>query len=374
MRIGIMLRAVDEKFGVGMFTRNLTEALLGLDGRNEYVLLYRRPEQLGRFAGRPHVAERIVRASSKLLWDQIAVRRAAREERLDVLLHTKFTVPLCAPCPTAMIAHGASWFVRPELYPRTDVLAIRATMPLYCRRATAILSNSALTTRDYIRLLSVPPEKIHTIHGAADPRFRRVEDPAALDAVRRRYDLPERFFLTVGRYDPRKNVATLFHAYKRCREARDTRLVIVGQGSERYRDELGIESAGFGADVRFPGYVDQADLPAFYSMATAFLFPSVYEEFGIPLCEAMACGCPIVAANTGAIPEITAGAALLVDPFDDVEIAAAIDQVSGDPALRSRLIQMGLRRARTFTWERSARTTLSVLERIAARTRPNGAT
>jgi glycosyltransferase involved in cell wall biosynthesis len=361
MRIGVMLRAIDEKFGVGMFTRNLTAAILRQDDRNEYVLFYRRPEHLGQFAGLAHVRERVVPAPCKLAWDQVAIPRAARAERLEVLLHTKFTVPLAAPCPTAMIAHGASWFVRPELYSRSDVLAIRATMPLYCRRAAAILANSELTRADYIRLLGVPAAKVHTVLGAPDPRFQRIEDPQVLESVRRRYGLAARFFLTVGRYDPRKNVATLFRAYTRLREAHRTSLVIVGQGSERYRSELDIQAAGFGADVIFPGYVDQADLPAIYSLARAFLFPSVYEEFGIPLCEAMACGCPIVAANTGAIPEITAGAALLIDPFDDAQMAAAIDRLTGDPALASSLARAGLRRARDFSWDKSARRTLAVL-------------
>jgi glycosyltransferase involved in cell wall biosynthesis len=366
VRVGVMLRPINEKFGIGMFTRNLVSALLERDRVNEYVLFYRAAEDIGRFAPGPNVREEVVKAPSKALWDQVAIPAAAARAGVDVIFHTKFTVPFTTRARTVMIAHGASWFTHPELYPRHDVLYIRALMPLYCRRADAILSNSQLTTDDFQRILGVPETKLHTIWAAADTLFRPVTDAAALQAVRDRYRLPARFLLTVGRYDPRKNVETLIDAFARS-GARENgvRLVIVGQGSEQYRSVCRLAERGLDESVVFTGYVPQTDLPAIYSMAEAFLFPSVYEEFGIPLCEAMACGCPIVASNTGAIPEITAGAAVLESPFDAAAMARGIDRILNDASFRQGLVARGSRRSAEFTWDRCAATTQAVLEGVA---------
>lgn len=171
--------------------------------------------------------------------------------------------------------------------------------------------------------------------------------------------------LTVGRYDPRKNVETLIEAFARssARE-RGVQMVIVGRGSERYGVECRIAERGLADAIQFPGYVEQADLPAIYSLAEAFLFPSVYEEFGIPLCEAMGCGCPIVASNTGAIPEITGGIGILEDPFDAPALARGIDRLLTDAPFRAELITRGRQRAEYYTYERCAVETLAVLETL----------
>jgi glycosyltransferase involved in cell wall biosynthesis len=366
MRIGVMMRAADEKFGIGTFSKNIVAALLERDRENEYVLFHGSEAGAGRFAGRPNVREQVVRAPGKAWWDQVAVPIAAARAGVDVLYHTKFTVPFLARCKTVMVAHGMSWFTHPELYKnKLDLFYIRVMMPLYCRRADAILSNSQLTTEDYARILKVPRWKLHTVPYAADGRFRRVTDAVALAAVRARYQLPERFMLTVGRYDPRKNVETLIEAFARssARE-RGVQLVIVGRGSERYGVECRIAERGLADVIRFPGYVEQTDLPAFYSLAEAFLFPSVYEEFGIPLCEAMGCGCPIVASNTGAIPEITGGIGVLEDPFDAPAMARGIDRLLTDAAFRDDLVARGRERAEFYTYERCAAETLAVLEAV----------
>src|SRR5262249_17440417 len=158
------------------FTRNLVGAMLDRDADNEYVLFYRSASECGRYGGRANVREEVVPARSKALWDQAAIPVAAARAGVDVLFHTKFTVPFLTRRKTAMIAHGASWFTHPELYPKHDVMYIRAMMPLYCRRANAILSNSNLTTDDFARILRVPRSKLHTIYAAADARFRPVRD------------------------------------------------------------------------------------------------------------------------------------------------------------------------------------------------------
>ena len=364
MRIGVMLRTMDERQGIGVYTRNLVDELLRQDTRNEYVLYYRNPAHLGRYAAPPRVTERLLTAPNKAIWDQVRIPRATRGDRLDVIFHTKFTVPFLTRCRTVMMLHGASWFVHPELYGRADIAYIRAFMPLYCRKATRIIANSELTRQDFIRILRVPPEKIRTVRLGMNAAFRPVRDGAVLEEARRRFNLPPQFILSVIKYDPRKNFANLIAAFRILRQRAPVKLVVTGIGCDRYVAEHGLDRDGTAADVSFLGWVDQKDLPALYSMATCLFFPSVYEEFGLPTCEAMACGCPVVVSNTGALPEIAGDAGVLVDPFDPAGMAAALETVVTDSARRAGLSARALARAELFSWARCARETLAVLNEV----------
>jgi glycosyltransferase involved in cell wall biosynthesis len=362
MRVGVMLRAFEDRQGIGIYTQNLMDHLLPLDRRNEYVLFYRNPALVGRYARFPNVAERALAAPNKALWDQVRMPLAARRERLDLIFHTKFTVPLLTRRKTVMTVHGASWFVRPELYGnKLDLAYIRAVMPLYCRKADFIIANSDLTTRDFIRILKVPPAKIRTVRLGTNEAFRPVADPALLDAARREYSLPEHFILSVIRRDPRKNFANLIAAFRLLRGRIPCKLVVAGLGVEKYREEYGLDADGTAADVTFLGWVEPDRLPALYTLARCLFFPSVYEEFGIPVCEAMACGCPPVVSSTGALPEVAGDAGLIVDPFDPPRMAEALQRVCADDALHRDLAARCLARAREFTWERCARETLDIL-------------
>ena len=364
MRIGVMLRAIEERQGIGIYSRNLLEELLELDRRNEYVLFYRRADRLGTFAGRARVAERHVRAPGKLLWDQVAIPLAARREKVDLIFHTKFTVPFLTRRPTVMTIHGASWFVHPELYGRVDVAYIRAVMPLYCRKADFIISNSDLTTNDFKRIVGVPDGKIRTVRLGRNPAFRPIDDAAVLEAARKRYGLPECFILSVIKYDPRKNFENLIAAFRILRKRTACKLVVVGIGCERYREEYGLDADGTAGDVAFLGWVEQSDLPALYNLARCLFFPSVYEEFGIPTCEAMGCGGPPVVSRTGAPPEIAGDAGLLVDQFNPAEMADALERIWTDDALRERLSRASLQRAADYTWRRCAEETLEILDKV----------
>jgi glycosyltransferase involved in cell wall biosynthesis len=365
MRIGIMLRAMDEKQGTGIYTQNLTNQLLPMDRQNEYVLFYKNPEFLGRYSHLPNVKEKVVSAPNKMLWDQFAIPAEARKEHLDLIFHTKFTVPFFTTRKTVMTIHGASWFVRPDLYPnKLDLAYIKAVMPLYCRKASFIVSNSELTTNDFIRILKVPPRKIRTVRLGTNENFKVITDRAELDAARRHYNLPEKFILSVIRYDARKNFKNLIAAFRLLRKRVPCKLVVTGIGCEKYREEYSLDSDGTSNDVQFLGWVDQKTLPALYNLARCKFFPSVYEEFGIPVAEAMACGCPSVVSNTGALPEVAGNTGLVVDPFNPEEMANALERIYTDDALRADLSSRCLQLAKYFTWERCARETLDVLNRV----------
>jgi len=361
-----MLRAIDERQGIGIYTQNLMDRLLEMDPVNEYVLFYRNPEFLGRYARFPNVKEIHLAAGGKMVWDQVKIPQAARREMVDLIFHPKFTVPFFTRRKTIMTIHGASWFVRPDLYPnKLDLAYIRATMPLYCRKADFIIANSDLTRNDFIRILKVPPEKIRTVRLGTSERFRRIDDVAELEAARQKYQLPVKFILSVIKYDPRKNFKNLIAAFRLLRKRIPCKLVVTGIGCEKYIEEYGLKEDGTVDDMRFLGWVDQSDLPALYNLATCHFFPSVYEEFGIPACEAMACGCPPVVSSTGALPEIVGDAGMIVDPFNPPVMADALEKIYTQSATRDELSRRSLERAREFTWERCARETLDALNHMA---------
>jgi len=357
-----MLRSMDENQGIGIYTRNVIPKLLRLDGANDYVLIYRDSAHVGRFAQFANATEVVLRLPTKLLWDQVGVPWLARERGIDLIFNTKFTVPLHTGCRTIMMLHGSDWFTHPEHYHPLDIAYIRRFMPRYCKAADHLISNSELTTNDFVELLGVPREKITTIHLAANECFAPVLDEKVKERVRRRYGLPQRFMLSVTKYFPGKNVPTLIRAFDRVALARSAgiQLVLFGQGVERYLDDLGLRGTELADCILTPGWVSQEDLPAIYSMAELFAFPSRYESFGIPVLEAMACGCPVVTSNDGAMPEIASGAAELVDPYDVDSVANGIARLLEDRAWRRELVQRGLARARQFSWEEHARRTIEV--------------
>lgn len=390
IRIGLMLRAIDDVDGQGIYIRKLCDALFEVDPQNEYVAFYNHERQTGRYRDRANVREVVVPgSSSKLLWDQVLVPLAARREGIEVLFHHKFSIPLLSFCPGVVQQRGTEYWSHPEFYTgwsgQADRLYNRLMIPLYCRRAARVLTNSDTLGDELVRYIGVPRSKLRTVYASADESFRPVTDPEMLARVRERYALPaEPFLLMVVKghqvlgqasdktLNPRKNIAVTLEAYGRMRrEAMQSgagavpSLVILGLGiTERLEPEMIAEHADPAA-VYTPGFFELADMPAAYSMARALVFPSRYESFGLPIVEAMACGCPVVTSTTSACPEVAGDAALLVDP-DDVEgLASAMGRISLDDALAEELRRRGFQRAATFSWTNSALTLLSELRTAA---------
>lgn len=377
-----MLRAVDEYDGAGVYIRKVLDALLEMDGHNQYVLLYAKKSQRGRYGQFPNVRELVVRAPGKLLWDQVAVPAVAWRERLDVLFHHKFSIPAVAPCPTVVQQRGTEYWTFPEYYPRWGDRLNRhynmVSIPLFCRRAARVLTNSDSLALELEQIARVPREKMATVYAAADQRFTRITHPRELARVRTRHGLPdEPFFLMVvkgyARIEyagqalcPRKNVEGTLAAYARVRRAEPNAppLVILGAGVKGrltpavLQERFGVEHQS----VVLAGLIPHEDMPAVYSSARALLFPSYYESFGIPLVEAMACGCPVITSSAPACPEVVGDAALVVDPDDVDGLAEAMLRVAREPGLVEDLRTRGLARARQFSWHDSARRLLAELE------------
>lgn len=380
MRIGIMVRAVDEKGGVGVYTRNVTQELLNLDRGHTYVLYYRTAAQMGSFFHVGSVTERLLPVQNKVAWDQVAMPRACRDDGLDVVFHPKFTVPMLAPCPAVMVLHGAGWFLpgAERYWSRWELAYVRRVMPMYCRKAAAILSVSEQTTEVFNRVLNLPEGKVRTVYFAPARQFRPVSDPGVLQAARERYNLPPRFVLTLSKAagGARKNFGRLLEAYRIYHgSVPDPHpLVVGGRGCERFRVDYGIPAEGYGRDVLFPGWIDQVDLPAVYSLADGFVYPSNQEAFPIPITEAMACGTPIITSQASGLKELAGDAALFVDPTKGEDIAETLRRLLSQPDLLTELSRKGLARSQDFSWDRCARETLDILEQVGAARSPAGRT
>lgn len=367
-----MLRSIDEKGGVGVYTRNIVKELLQLDSKNEYVLFYANPANIGLFSHHANVTERCIKGANKAYWDQVAISRASRQEKIDVLFHPKFTVPLLAPCKTVMTVHGADWLIpeQAQYYTWADVQYMKLMLPLYFRKCSAVISVSQETTDNFNRILKLPQDKVHTIYFAPARHFKRITDAETLRSVKAKYDLPDQFILTLTKRkgDGRKNLGQVFKAYAHYHQRAEHphKLVIGGKDCHLFRDEYAIPRNGYGQDILFPDWIDQADMPAVFSLASLYLYPSNLEAFPIPLTEAMPCGTPILTSNINGLREIAGDAALLMDPDDTESIADGITRILSDSKLREQLSCKGLERSSLFSWDRCARETLAVLEKVAS--------
>jgi len=361
VRIGLEVCAVTEpRTGVGHYVGATVAALLA-HREHEYLLYADRPlrPELGRLPA-PIVPRHS--PAGRWIWMQTTLPRALRRSRPDVCHFTNALAPLRPAVPYAMTIHD----VWPILHARGHPLGRRAwwrvAVPRLAGLAGAVLTPSEASRGDVLRTLPVEPERVHVVPGAPAPGLARVRDEAQLAAVRERYRLPPAFVVHVGALEPRKNLPRLIAAMRRVRRLGDVhRLVLVGPRGWRAPRSLvaEIERARRAGEVHVCGYVPARDLAAILTLATALAYPSLYEGFGLPPLEAMACGTPVVAGDRGAVREVCGDAALLVDPDDEAALASALAAVLSEPRLREELARRGRERAASFSWARSAELTLA---------------
>jgi glycosyltransferase involved in cell wall biosynthesis len=287
--------------------------------------------------------------------------RAARRERVDGL-HVQYTAPLGYRGPLVVTVHDLSFLHVPESLPLTLRVALRALVPWSLNRAARVITDSEFCRRDIVARYGIHPGKVVVISLAADVRFRR-QMPEDVLSTLRPYGLQPGFFLSLGRLNRRKNLERLLEAYARARATRgvDVPLVIGGKQDHGFQEVLRRSNpTGERSHVRFVGFIPDASLSAFYSAAVCLVYPSLFEGFGLPVLEAMACGTPVVASSRSALPELVGDAGLLVDPENVEALAQAMARILADRDLREDLGQRGLARSGQFSWAETARQTLSV--------------
>jgi glycosyltransferase involved in cell wall biosynthesis len=364
--------AVHGRAGLGRYAESLARRLVA-DHPDRFALFFNQVGGAGPLPGLEGVPARSVRAGYKpwrlAIWlGQLASLGFDRMLPDAELYHaTEHLLMPLRHVPTVLTVHDLIFRLFPRHHKRLNYWYLNAAMPLFCRRASAILAVSQATKNDLVRLYGLNPEKISVVHEAAAPHFAPAS-PDHIARVRSRYQLPDPYLLHVGTIEPRKNLVRLLEASHRLRKAgEDVRLVVVGSKGWLYEgffqrlEELELADA-----VALPGYVPDADLPALYSGARLVVVPSLYEGFGLPVLEAMACGAPVVCSNVSSLPEVGGDAARYFDPTDVAGMADQILTLWRDPAMRQAMRQAGLARAAQFSWERAAQETLAIYRRTAA--------
>ena len=376
MRIAIDATSVPrQRAGAGTYICNLVEALAQVDRENTYFVFAKRETFAGRSLERDGFQLVPVRFSSRLarmLWEQAMLPLHLRRLGVDVLHSPHYTTPLASAGWRRVVTfHDVTFFLLPHRYPVLRRLYFQGASRAGARLADLAIAVSETVKGDLVRHLGLPAERVRAVPLAPGPGFQPLEDSARMEAVRDRYELPPRFILNVGTLEPGKNQATLVRAFHRLkRQGLELGLVIAGQKGWMYENLFRlVDGLGLRDDVRFVGHLPEDDLAAVYNMADLFVFPSLYEGFGLPPLEAMACGLPVVASRAPALVEVLDGAALLVDALDASALAEASARALRDKRLRSRLRRQGLERASQFSWQRTARGTVAAYEAALSSTR-----
>lgn len=367
MRVGIDGRVLmGRKTGDRTYALGLLRGLLDLDGRPRIVVMLNREPDASVRETLPGVEFAVRERPGGYLWTLMALPRLAAETRID-LLHVQYMTPFTAPCPAITTIHDVSFRLHPEWFPLRHRVVMNTFIPRSIRAAAAVIAPSEATAADIRREYACSSAKTHVTPYAAPPEFSGRPPEDAMRSCLDGLGIERPYMLYVGNLQPRKNVARLLRAFAQARTDAGFahRLVIVGQAGwhcgQELRELRRAEAAGHALHA---GYVDDESLPAFYAGADAFLFPSLMEGFGLPVLEAMAMGTPVLTSNTSSLPEVAGGAALLVPPHDEHEIAEGISALASDQRLRSRLREAGLARAAQFSWRRTAEATVEVYRTV----------
>lgn len=347
--------------GTENYARRLIEALLAAGGGRRFRLYFREAPPAGLFrVNPPDVEQRVI--PFPRLWTHVRLSyELLRRPRPDVLFVPAHVLPLAHPLPTVVTVHDLGYRYFPDAHPMAQRLYLDWSTRFSARGATRVIADSQATRADLSRFYGIAAEKITVVYPGRDETLA----DADRGRVREHYGLPAEYLLHVGTLQPRKNLVRLIEAAAALRAHRPgLELVLAGRPGWKAGPILARarEQQGF---VRTLDYVPQADLAGLYSGAQAFVFPSLYEGFGFPVLEAMACGTPVVCSNTSSLPEVVGEAALMVAPTDTQALAAAVGRVLDDPSLRAALVAKGLAQAQRFSWARAAAETMQVLERAA---------
>ena len=353
--------------GVGYYTEHLLHHLAPNVGAGDLVVVSNRLPDLTRPLP-PGVTVASAGASLvRMVWMQTMAPRLIRRAGADIAHFTNGMMPLVSAVPSVVTIHDMSLALYPETHPKRRLILNWPLVRQAAHRAAAIITGSHSAKQDIVRVCEIDPDRVHVVHLAAAPIFQPVTDQQQLAVLRHRHRLPERFVLCVGAIEPRKNLPRLFEAFAARKRSGELPHDLVCVGPYGWlSSDLGerIKNLGIKDAVHFTGYVPIDDLPGLYSLAEMFVYLSLYEGFGLPALEAMACGTPVIVGHSGSVAEVTGGAAELVDPLDVDAIGTALVKLGNDPVLRCDLGDRGMRKAAEYSWDRAARETLAVYRTV----------
>jgi glycosyltransferase involved in cell wall biosynthesis len=370
MHIGIDAHAIGARQGGNeTYIRNLVKALAEIDERNRYTLYLANAcaaeEWRDGFVKRHANFEiRSLPPPTPLVRVPVALAFELRLRPVD-LLHVQYTAPPFCPVPVIATIHDLAFEHLPQTFTRRGSLQMKLTVRSTAKKAARIATVSEYSRQDLLRTYKLPPEKVVVTYNGVESHFTSQPNSAdEVERIRRRFGIDRDYILAVGSLQPRKNLVRLIRVYARLRSEQEKfkhQLVIVGR-QLWLADEIFAEvrKQQWADDVILTGYVADEDLPALYRAAAAFVYPSIFEGFGLPPLEAMACGTPVVTSNTSSLPEVVGDAAVLIDPYDEQKLANALLRIVNDELLRVRLRKQGIERVKKFTWRAAAEKTLQL--------------
>ena len=385
IRIGIDIsRTVEEATGVGYYAKNLVHALAKVDAENDYLLygiFYDCFPKHWKQAPIPKSHNFILHQKNSLSW---LVRKkwengGRYKEKLlggiDILHSTAFTMPPVFGPKVIVTIHDLSIFAFPQHHTEANYQFVNRNVHQAARRASFIIAVSESTKKEIMRFFHVPEEKIAVVYEAAGEIFCNTKfSDDCLIRMKKKYKINKRYFLSVGSIEPRKNLASALIAFKALLEIRRIDYQFVIAGGKGWKNESFyqlLKKLNIDDYLVFTGYVPEEDLPALYQGAEVFVYPSFYEGFGLPVLEAMASGTPVITSNTSSLPEVAGNAALLVNPTEIFDLYEAMEALVTNPSLREELKGKGLEQSKKFTWEKTARQTLEIYEKVFDNGRKN---
>ncbi len=367
MRIAIDVRKLHD-FGIGTYIRNLLRYLAQIDQANEYVLICRPEDRAPIAAMAPNFQPVVDRSAPYSISEQLTIPAKLFRHSADLFHAPHYVLPPLVPGRAIVTIHDCIHLMFPQYLPnRLAYGYAKASLWSAAHRAARVLTVSETSKADIVRYCGVSPDRVTVIYNAIDERFLQEPSNTEISNTRERYQLDGPFVLYVGNIKPHKNLERLIEAFHLVRRGgfERLRLLIIGDQISKFpRLRRAVDRYKLHKHVRFLGYVPYDTLASLYRLATVFVFPSLYEGFGLPPLEAMASGTPVVAANSSSLPEVLGDAAVLVDPYSPAAIAEGLTRVLSDADLRNRLREMGLARARTFSWEESVRKVKAVYEAV----------
>ena len=380
-RIGFdITAALAQGGGIGRYTRELVRAVVAADTINSYRLFSAKPPAKPPVPDSIPVADNAIHRPAPVaehwlyrFWYRMRLPIPVQvvTGTIDLFHSPDFVLPpVSGGIPTLLTVHDLSFVHYPDTFPSSLVEYLNRVVPWSVKRATHVLADSAATRDDLQRVWNVPAEKITVLTSGVSNRFQPVANLESQRSVRQKYGLGEQpYFLSVGTVQPRKNYQMLVRAFKQVAVRLPHQLIIAG-GKGWLADGLlqEIERQGLNERVQLIGFVDDDDLPALYSASTALVFPSLYEGFGLPLLEAMACGTPVLSSDASCLPEIInapeGDAGILIDPTDEAGWAEAMITVAENRALRADLVARGIARAGQFSWDATANHLLAIYDQL----------
>ncbi len=372
MRIAVDARSLEEEIrtGVARYLSNILRELALLETEDDFLLLFQNKVADDAILSQKCFHKRLVKVPfpprKKVPWEQIWLPRYLQRIDVDLLFSPSYSAPIFSPVETVVTVHDITYEVNPKWFHPKERIKMRTLTRVAAKRADHIIAVSESTKRDLVDYYKISSDKISVIYEASNEKFK----PAVVERNRivNKYKLNNNFFLYVGSFFARRNIPVLIEAFQYVREeVPDVELLLIGQDRSYPPLKLNqlLTGKGLNEKVKWIEYVSEADLVTLYNLASAFVYPSSYEGFGLPVLEAMSCGTPVITGDRSSLPEVVGKSGLLVEPTDARAFAAAMIGILKNEELRRNLSEKGMERAKKFSWRRAAEETLEVFKRVA---------